>query len=114
MTPEQQSILNFLLGSGDIDGVGFGGDHPTEKGQFWWRKKLRKAFLETKEPEQPHLDTVRLDWLDTLPSGIVIPSDASFPHGQSVTPKEPGISHIRKLIDQNRASREALKKKNNG
>lgn len=52
MTPEQQTILNFLLGSGDIDGVGFGDDHPTEKGRCWWRGRLRKAFLETKEPEQ--------------------------------------------------------------
>lgn len=70
---------------------------------------LRAALA---EPEQPNLDTERLDWLDTLPAGITIFGDASFPHSLSATPKAPGISHIRELIDHNRASREAFKEKN--
>jgi hypothetical protein len=60
MTPEQQTILNFLLGSGDIDGVWFGDEHPTESGQFWWRSRLQEAFLETKEPEPYDQSTLEL------------------------------------------------------
>lgn len=53
MTPEQQTILNFLLGSGDIDGIWFGDEHPADRMPMnWWRERLRKAFLETKEPGQ--------------------------------------------------------------
>ena len=46
LTDEQKNILNFLLGASDIDDVWFGDKHPTEKGQFWWRNRLRKVFQE--------------------------------------------------------------------
>lgn len=46
LTDEQKEILNFLLGSSGIDNFWFGDKHPTEKGQFWWRNRLRKAFQE--------------------------------------------------------------------
>ena len=46
LTDEQKEIINFLLGASDIDDVWFGDKHPTEKGQFWWRNRLRKAFQE--------------------------------------------------------------------
>ncbi len=44
LTDEQKDIINFLLGASDIDDVWFGDKHPTEKGQFWWRNRLDKAF----------------------------------------------------------------------
>ncbi len=54
LTDEQKDIINFLLGASDIDDVWFGDKHPTEKGQFWWRNRLRKAFQDAdhniKEP----------------------------------------------------------------
>lgn len=46
LTDEQKDILNFLLGASDIDDAWFGDKHPTEKDQFWWRNRLRKAFQE--------------------------------------------------------------------
>jgi len=46
LTDEQKDIINFLLGASDIDDVWFGDKHPTEKGQFWWRNRLRKEFQE--------------------------------------------------------------------
>jgi hypothetical protein len=46
-------LIAFLDGSGPLDGVWFGEEHPTEPGRFWWRKYLpalsqvrKKALLE--------------------------------------------------------------------
>lgn len=44
LTEEQQAILSFLGGSGPLDGAWFGDKHPTEKGMYWWRKRLWAAF----------------------------------------------------------------------
>jgi hypothetical protein len=33
-------LIAFLDGSGPLDGVWFGEEHPTLKGKFWWRKYL--------------------------------------------------------------------------
>jgi hypothetical protein len=41
---EQIEMLNFLYGSGELDGVWFGERHPTAKGAFLWRKHLRRVF----------------------------------------------------------------------
>ena len=46
LTDEQKDILNFLFGLRAIDDVWFGDKHPTERGQYWWRNRLRKAFQE--------------------------------------------------------------------
>ncbi len=46
LTHEQKDILNFLFGLRAIDDVWFGDKHPTERGQYWWRKRLAKAFQE--------------------------------------------------------------------
>ncbi len=35
------TVIAFLLGEGPLDGVWFGEKHPTERGNFWWRKHLR-------------------------------------------------------------------------
>ncbi len=37
---EVQELIRFLQGAGPLDGVWFGDPHPTEKGAFWWRKRL--------------------------------------------------------------------------
>ncbi len=54
LSDDKKDIINFLLGESDIDDVWFGDRHPTEKGQFWWRNRLRKAFQDAdyniKEP----------------------------------------------------------------
>ena len=44
LTDEQITVLNFMLGADDMDGVWFGEQHPKEKGAFWWRNRLRHAF----------------------------------------------------------------------
>lgn len=36
------AVITFLLGEGPLDGVWFGEKHPTERGNFWWRKHLRQ------------------------------------------------------------------------
>jgi len=46
LTDEQKNVLDFLLGANDLDGVWYGDRHPKEKGAFWWRDRLRKAFQE--------------------------------------------------------------------
>ena len=33
-------MLNFLHGCGPLEGFHFGEIPPTERGQFWWRKRL--------------------------------------------------------------------------
>jgi len=38
---KHEPIIEFLLGSGELDGVWFG-DHPHGKGAFWWRTALRE------------------------------------------------------------------------
>ena len=44
LTDEQITVLNFMLGADDMDGVWFGEQHPKEEGAFWWRNLLRNAF----------------------------------------------------------------------
>ena len=34
-------FLDFLLGQGPLEGFWFGDKPATEKGQFWWRSRLR-------------------------------------------------------------------------
>ena len=46
------TILKFLLGEGELDGVWYGDKHPTEQGMFWWRKHLRQ-YLEQAQLQQP-------------------------------------------------------------
>lgn len=41
-------VVKFLTGEAALDGVWFGDTHPTERGQFWWRKHLRAAVAATK------------------------------------------------------------------
>ncbi len=41
------TVIAFLLGEGPIDEVWFGEKHPTERGNFWWRKHLRQNKDET-------------------------------------------------------------------
>lgn len=35
-----------------LEGVWFGGKHPTRRGEFWWRSLLREAVTEAMH--QPH------------------------------------------------------------
>lgn len=35
-------IAQFLMGTGPLEGVHFGDDHPTRKGKFWWRTVIRE------------------------------------------------------------------------
>ena len=37
---EREALIAFLQGAAPLDGVWFGERHPTEKGAFWWRKRL--------------------------------------------------------------------------
>lgn len=38
-----KEITAFLLGEAPLEGVWFGGKHPTRRGEFWWRSLLREA-----------------------------------------------------------------------
>jgi hypothetical protein len=38
-------IVRFLTGECPLDGVWFGEKHPTERGTYWWRKRLPDAPL---------------------------------------------------------------------
>ncbi|WP_418122301.1 hypothetical protein [Variovorax sp. 160MFSha2.1] len=44
LTAAQIEILQFLVGTGELGGFGFGEQPPGERGRFWWRKALRQAF----------------------------------------------------------------------
>jgi len=44
LTNDQIKVLNFLYGAGELNGVWFGARHPTERGEYWWRKHLRRVF----------------------------------------------------------------------
>jgi hypothetical protein len=50
----QREVLLFLHGAAPLEGVWFGDMHPTERGAFWWRKRLTEAFPAiAAEKEQP-------------------------------------------------------------
>jgi hypothetical protein len=57
LPPQLRAVHAFLDGSAPLDGVWFGEKHPTERGQFWWRKHLRDAA-----------PTVKASQSDTRPS----------------------------------------------
>lgn len=42
----KNDIIKFLLGEESFDGVWFGEKHPTEQGDFWWRKHLSQFINE--------------------------------------------------------------------
>lgn len=67
-----REVAAFLLGEGELDGVGFGDPYPTERGNYWWRKHLRAALAQP-EPEE---------------LGEVIPAD------------EEQLKRIAKLVEQ--------------
>ena len=50
MTATLKEVVAFLTGEAPLDGVWFGGVHPTERGAFWWRKHLRQALPEAEQP----------------------------------------------------------------
>jgi hypothetical protein len=49
----ENNIIKFLLGEDSLDGVWFGEKHPTEQGNFWWRKHLRQ-FIEQNQALRIH------------------------------------------------------------
>jgi len=44
LSDAQEEMLQFLYGSGDLEGVWFGEVHPKKRRGYWWRENLRKAF----------------------------------------------------------------------
>lgn len=46
-------VISFLLGEGPLEGVWFGEKHPTERGNFWWRKHLRQNAIEMRADQKP-------------------------------------------------------------
>lgn len=69
--PTLQQVLDFLYGASDLDGVWFGGKHPTLRGTFWWRPVLREAIESAQAqpmPEQARARAVQLcDWIAESP-----------------------------------------------
>ena len=71
-----REVAAFLLGEGELDGVGFGDPHPTERGNYWWRKHLRAALA-----QQDHLAGMRkmvaqpepepVAWMHTTATGDI-------------------------------------------
>jgi hypothetical protein len=50
-------LVAFLNGQATLDGVWFGEKHPTEKGLYWWRKRLPSTLAKQQvEPCNPHPD----------------------------------------------------------
>jgi len=54
------TILKFLLGEGELEGVWFGDKHPNYVGSFWWRYHLRE-YLEQAQLQQPVVSGKRPD-----------------------------------------------------
>ncbi len=44
LTEEQQAVLSFLYGTGNLRGCGFGTRPERTRGPYWWRQELREAF----------------------------------------------------------------------
>ena len=71
-----REVAAFLLGEGELDGVGFGDPHQTERGNYWWRKHLRAALA-----QQDHLAGMRkmvaqpepepVAWMHTTATGDI-------------------------------------------
>ena len=58
-------MLEFLRGAAPLDGVWFGEPHPTERGQFWWRKYL------TAPPQRQPLQGDKEGWYWVSPSHCI-------------------------------------------
>lgn len=41
-----ESVVSFLLGESELDGVWFGEKHERRRGSFWWRDILRAAYAD--------------------------------------------------------------------
>lgn len=50
--PDLKTVIAFLLGQGELDGLWFGEPNPTSTSAFWWRKYLRAANLNATEDER--------------------------------------------------------------
>ena len=46
-----EPVFKFLLGEGELEGCGFGEKPEGERGNYWWRKHLRKALAEPVKQE---------------------------------------------------------------
>lgn len=46
MSEKLRSMVDFLMGNRELEGVSFGERHPTKAGAFWWRLNLRAAVNE--------------------------------------------------------------------
>jgi len=55
-------IVQFLMGSAPIDGVWFDERHPKEKGQFWWRERIRAEAAKLPEGGDAR-DAERYRWI---------------------------------------------------
>ena len=51
-------MLKFLNGEGPLDGVWFGETHPTERGAYWWRKRLNTTPQQRKPLTDEEIATV--------------------------------------------------------
>jgi hypothetical protein len=48
---ELEKVVNFLLGSGELDSFSYG-ERPAGKAPFWWRENLRKAWEKLSPPKE--------------------------------------------------------------
>lgn len=45
--PSLRGVIDFLMGAAPLEGVWFGGKHPTERGDLWWRERLKASACAT-------------------------------------------------------------------
>jgi hypothetical protein len=70
-------VFKFLLGEGELDGCSFGERNEAHRGNFWWRKHLRRALAEQAEQEP-------VAWL--IPGAITGDKKLAEANGKYATP----------------------------
>jgi len=52
VSDDLETVLQFLMGKGSLEGVMFGEKHPTKAGAYWWRLNLRSAMHKASGAQQ--------------------------------------------------------------
>src|SRR5688500_4750837 len=94
-------IINFLLGSGEFDGVWFGDENKKTRGVFWWRRFLREE-IESKDKEIAFL-TAKLKASEEVKKPLLEEPqyDLNSGFGQFTIPRTEFLLHKVKKIESN-------------
>lgn len=59
MSATLNEVVQFLLGTGELEGYSFGDIPPGEKSRFWWRRHLREAYRGGLNVQHPELVRIK-------------------------------------------------------